>query len=156
MHRFRAGVVMALLAASIAVPTSASAQGLYGDESLPCPGARLATVQEAASASPKGSIIAGVTYVCPGDARLGISNDAGEAKIYLRSILCPPDGDNYGGMGPDETIRGLDAEFAKCAASFLKSLNSSSAGYCIREGKRSGDVDVQLHGLNQRVCQNLF
>lgn len=103
----------------------------------PCPGGHLATTQESAAASPPGSIIAGTTWVCPGDAALGINSDAGAAKTYLRSILCPPDRDNYGGMGPDETIRKLDAKFAVCAARFLKAMNTSGSPYCIREGART-------------------
>jgi hypothetical protein len=61
----------------------------------------------------------------------------GEAKQYLRSILCPPDGDNYGGTGPDGTIQGLDAKFAVCAAKFLKASQAAGINVCIREGKRT-------------------
>ena len=78
----------------------------------------IATAQEAASANPPGSIKAGETYVCPNDARLGISNEAGEAKQYLRSILCG--NSQYGGAGPDGTVQGLDSKFAVCAPKFLQ------------------------------------
>ncbi len=66
-----------------------------------------------------------------------VGQEVAQAKTYLRSILCPPDGDNYGGTGPDGTIQGLDPKFAQCAATFLKALNSSGSPYCIREGKRT-------------------
>jgi hypothetical protein len=138
MLSLRAGALSAVIGCAMMLPFFAHAQNAYPGESLPCANAHLATTQEAASASPKGSIVAGVTYVCPGDARLGISDDAGAAKTYLRSIICvPPDRDNYGGVGPDETIRGLDAKFAVCAAGFLKSVNATGRPYCISEGKRS-------------------
>jgi len=131
MQRHRIGIALAVLA--IVFPISSIANA----DLLPCPSAHVATQQEADAASPKGSIIAGYTMVCPGDAVLGISNEAGTAKDYLKTILCKPDGDNYGGVGPDETIRGLDAKFAQCAATFLKQLNSTGVPYCIAEGKRS-------------------
>ncbi len=137
MLSLRAGVISAVLGFTLVLPLFASAQNGYPGESLPCPNAHLATPQEASAASPKGSIIAGVTYVCPNDARLGINNEAGASKDYLRTILCPPDGDNYGGYGPDETIRRLDPKFAQCAATFLKSLNSSGNPYCIKEAART-------------------
>lgn len=137
MLSLRAGAISAVIGFVLTIPFIASAQNAYPGEDLPCPNAHLATPQEAAAASPKGSIIAGVTYVCPGDAALGISNAAGEAKDYLRTILCKPDDDNFGGYGPDETIRRLDPKFAQCAATFLKSLNTSGNPYCIKEGART-------------------
>jgi len=106
-------------------------------QALPCTGAHLATTQEAASANPAGSIVAGKTYVCPNDSRLGVSNDAGSAKQFLRGILCKADSDNYGGVGPDETINGLDNKFAVCAAAFLKAMQSKGENVCVKEGKRS-------------------
>lgn len=66
-----------------------------------------------------------------------VGQNEGEAKQYLRSILCPPDGDNYGGKGPDGTIQGLDGKFAVCAAKFLKSALSNGTNVCIREGART-------------------
>lgn len=134
MQLLRASIGALLLAAFVSTPSISTAQV---GAALPCPGAHFATQMEADAASPKGSIIAGVTYVCPTDAPLGINNDAGAAKDYLKTILCPPDGDNYGGYGPDETIRRLDPKFAQCAATFLKSLNTSGSPYCVREGART-------------------
>ncbi len=80
------------------------------------------------------------------DATTGQS--AGEAKQYLRSILCRATGNNFGGMGPDGTVNELDAKFAVCAAKFLKAasaqvggamplLNGGANSVCVREGKRS-------------------
>jgi hypothetical protein len=129
MREASVSVAIVALIFSIAAVANADVQ--------PCPNAHVATQQEADSASPKGSIIAGYTMVCPGDSVYGINNDAGAAKDYLKTILCPPDGDNYGGYGPEETIRRLDGKFAVCAAAMLKSLNSNGPPYCIREGART-------------------
>ncbi len=65
-----------------------------------------------------------------------VGKDDAEAKQYLRSILCKPDSDNYGGMGPDGTIQGLDAKLAVCAAAFLKTAMQGGQ-VCVKEGKRS-------------------
>jgi hypothetical protein len=92
MREASVSVAIVALIFSIAAVANADVQ--------PCPNAHVATQQEADSASPKGSIIAGYTMVCPGDSVYGINNDAGAAKDYLKTILCPPDGDNYGGYGP--------------------------------------------------------
>lgn len=128
------GIVCSMGGATLAFTPTA-----YGDAS-PCAGGAAphkASAQEAASANPAGSIVAGVTDVCPNDSRLGISNDSGAAKQYLRGILCKADGDNYGGVGPDETINGLDNKFAVCAAAFLKAVQSKGTNVCVKEGKRS-------------------
>jgi hypothetical protein len=76
-----------------------------------------------------------------------VGTAAGNAKVYLRSQLCAPDSDNYGGLGPDGTIEKLDAKFAQCAAAFLKTLNQSGTPYCIREGARS--VEKQQSYVNR-------
>lgn len=73
---------------------------------------------------------------------------AGEAKVYLKSILCTADKDNYGGHGPDGTIEQLNPKFAECAAKFLKAASAQVQGsaklrsgqpnsICIREGART-------------------
>lgn len=92
-------------------------------QTLTCAGAHLATQQEA-NAAPGGAIIAGVTYVCPADAALGISNQVGEAKQYLLSIAqglsgtqAPPDKDH---------IDKLNNTFAVCAANFLKAYTQAT------------------------------
>ena len=98
-----------------------------------CPsGTRPATADDAAVKN--GTIEIGRCYNLN---EVGIGQNAEQAKQYLRSILCPPDRDNYGGRGPDGTIRGLDAKFAVCAAKFLKSARDSGTNVCISEGARS-------------------
>jgi hypothetical protein len=76
----------------------------------------------------------------------------GEAKEYLRSILCPPDRDNYGGMGPDQTIEKLDAKFAVCAAKFLKAERSSGIDVCVREGARSVQKQQEYVSRDVLAC----
>ncbi len=95
----------------------------------------LATQQEAAAAS-GGGIIAGVTYVCPNDARLGISNSAGAAKEYLLSIAqglpgtkAPPDRNH---------IAQLNSAFAVCAAGFLKAYSQNYGAVRITSAYRDG------------------
>lgn len=104
----------ALLLSIAAIPAFTNAQ---------CAGAHLATPEEAASAS-SGGIIAGVTMVCPGDARLGVSNQVGEAKKYLLSISeglqgtqAPPTADR---------INNLNNTLAVCAANFLKAYTQTT------------------------------
>lgn len=63
--------------------------------------------------------------------------ETGQAKEYLRSTLCGSTGNNYGGMGPDGTVSGLDAKFAVCAAKFFKAATQAGIPVCLREGKRS-------------------
>lgn len=72
---------------------------------------------------------------CPDDTNAGQA--AGETKQFLKSILCSPDRDNYGGMGADDTIERLDSKFARCAAKFLKDAKNNGVSVCIREGARS-------------------
>ncbi|MEK7155925.1 MAG: hypothetical protein AAB734_03530 [Patescibacteria group bacterium] len=82
----------------------------------------------------------------PNDPNIG--TDVSEAKTYLRSILCKPDGDNFGGKGADGTIADLNPKFAQCAAKFLKEvsgqlggqkplLNGGGGSVCIKEGART-------------------
>ncbi len=81
---------------------------------------------------------------------------AGEAKKYLRSLVClaAGDRDNYGGAGPDETITKLNAGFAVCAAKFLRYASpktpgqialqgGGSAPICIREGYRTNAKQME-------------
>lgn len=62
--------------------------------------------------------------------------NVGEAKAYLRSIVCAHSKDNYGGAGPDATIQNLNPNFAVCAAKFLKAA-SAQMHVCINEGYRT-------------------
>jgi hypothetical protein len=99
---------------------------------IPCDDPHIATAADIAAGFPPGS------QVCPQDYETsGVTPQSGEAKGYLRSILCAADGDNYGGMGPDETISGLNAEFSVCAAKFLQAARVNGINVCIREGVRS-------------------
>ena len=74
--------------------------------------------------------------MCWNKSDTSVGKSEGEAKQYLSSILCAPDKDNYGGMGPQGTIQGLDGKFAVCAASFLKAANQQQR-VCVKEGARS-------------------
>lgn len=75
-----------------------------------------------------------------------VGQTTGEAKQYLRSILCK--NSNFGGAGPDGTIQQLDSKFAVCAAKFLKAASTKVSGQlplydggtnsvCVREGYRT-------------------
>ena len=114
-----------------------------------CPdGARRATSDDAAVKN--GDIKAGDCYK-PTDVGVGQSSE--ESKQYLRSILCPPDGDNYGGKGPDGTIQGLDEKFAVCAAKFLKSARDNGTNVCIREGARTVEKQNQYVQRGVIACK---
>lgn len=122
---FPAAITVGILLSGLLLygtPRYANAQGT---------GCHIATAEEVEAGAPPGR------PVCPADAEAGITDDAGQAKEFLRSILCRPDGDNYGGMGPDGTIKGLDAKFAQCAAKFLRSAIGSGIPVCVREGART-------------------
>ena len=104
----------------------------HAANNLPCDNPHTATAADIAAGYPEGSL------VCPNDyQQSGVTPQSGEAKQYLRSILCSPDKDNYGGKGPDGTIQGLDAQFSVCAAKLLKSARASGINVCVREGARS-------------------
>ncbi len=99
---------------------------------LPCDNPHTATTADIAAGYPAGS------QVCPSDYQQSeVTPESGEAKQYLRGILCSPDRDDYGGKGPDGTIQGLDAKFSICAAKFLQSARASGINVCVREGARS-------------------
>lgn len=105
-----------------------------------CPGggqSRPATPDEARSAA-AGSIVAGVTQVCPGDARLGITNDAGQAKTYLKSLP------RTGSATQDQNIDQIQNAFAICAANFLKAYQQRYGTVTIRSGYRSAAYDAQM------------
>ncbi len=74
---------------------------------------------------------------------VNVGADAGQAKQYLRSKLCSATGNNYGGMGPDGTVQGLDTKFAECAAAFFKAAETQGIPVCLREGKRSVEKQEQ-------------
>lgn len=99
---------------------------------LPCDNPHTATAADIAAGYPAGS------QVCPSDYQQSeVTPQSGEAKQYLRGILCSPDRDDYGGKGPDGTILGLDPKFSICAAKFLQSARASGINVCVREGARS-------------------
>lgn len=79
--------------------------------------------------------------------------DPGEAKQYLRTILCPQDGDNYGGKGAEGTIQGLDGQFAVCAAKFLKAAKQEGINVCIREGARTVEKQQQYVARGVIACK---
>ena len=111
--------------------------------------AHLATAQEAASANPAGSIQAGVTYVCPDDARLGISDQVGTARMYLKSQK------RTGTATNDQNMDALDKTFAVCASYFLKDFQQLYGPITIRSAYRSSAYDAQMC-RNNRACGNLM
>jgi len=122
MYRVGLFIGFSFLIASV-LPESALAQSfrcLDGSQS------HTATAQEAASAQ-NGSIIAGVSQVCPGDAQSGIDPQVGQAKIDLSSLRC----------STKVKIEDLSDKFAICADKFMQQLRQSSPRACIRSAYRS-------------------
>lgn len=98
------------------------------------------------------------THWIPGQPYVG--QEVGEAKTYLKNVLCRPDGDNYGGYGPDGTVDNLNPDFAKCAAKFIRDYSSQLQGamplrsggsnpICLKEGART--VQKQNEYANRGV-----
>lgn len=109
MHVFIALVLVLIAPLSV---NAQSAKCVGGVQSHP------ATAAEAAAAT-DGSIIAGVTQVCPTDAAVGISADAGSAKEYLYSISTKTNtADKY-------HISQLNSTFAVCAAAYAKAYTQA-------------------------------
>lgn len=75
--------------------------------------------------------------ICPNDTAAGITQQVGEAKQYLRSILCQGRPGNFGGAGPDLTVERLNDPFAVCAANFLKFAQQQGQNVCLNEGYRT-------------------
>lgn len=98
-------------------------------------GCHVATAAEAATAQ-NGSIIAGKSYVCPNDLKVGITNDVGEAKKYLNTLPkrplsnCAPPTENNVNM--------LDNGFAVCAAAFFKAYTAQYGTVYITSAFRNG------------------
>lgn len=111
---------LALLLCTLAVTQVSYSQGS---------GCHTATSADEAQGWPKGA------QVCARDEKAGISQEAGEAKKYLKSILCP--GGSYGGAGPDGTVDKLNPSFAQCAATFLKEEKQKMPELCLNEGYRT-------------------
>lgn len=124
----RAVFFLITLFATFYIPAIASAQTCPQPGEVPI----TASTREAATAAGIPS-----TSSCWNPSNKDAGADAGEAKKYLRTILCKADGDNYGGMGPDGTIQNLSGKFAVCAAKFLKKANDAGMQACIREGART-------------------
>ena len=76
----------------------------FADDCSKIPGARPATKEDLPN-MPEAIRQIGRCWN-PSDPNVG--STAGEAKQYLKSILCTPDGDNYGGAGPEATIDELN------------------------------------------------
>lgn len=83
----------------------------------------------------------------PNNAYIGAS--VGEAKVFLRSIVCVNSRDNYGGAGPDATIQKLNPNFAVCAAKFLKAA-SAQMSVCINEGYRTNEKQREYYERYQK------
>ncbi|MCR4325976.1 MAG: D-alanyl-D-alanine carboxypeptidase family protein [Patescibacteria group bacterium] len=112
----------------------------------PNPGERPATAEDLplmkAAGFPDDYLVIGSCWK-PTDPNIGQA--AGQAKEYLRSILCKVDGDNYGGAGADGTIQGLDAKFAQCATNFIKSASQNGIPVCVKEGYRTPEKQNEYY-----------
>ncbi len=134
MHRARISLllILALLIALPAYAAEVSSDGCFPGEvpitSATRPMARAAGLPDE------------ITCWKPQDPNIGLN--VGTAKVYLRSVLCGSDRDDFGGAGADGTIEGLNSGFAVCAASFLKAASSEMA-VCIREGFRTNEKQSQ-------------
>lgn len=138
-------VALALCAGSLLADT---AQAL----SFQCPDGQMshpATPMEARSVT-NGTIVAGVTQVCPGDARLGISNDAGSAKEFLNSLPKRP----MSNCAPPtrENIDSLNGTFAICAANFLRAYQAYG-GVAITSAFRDGTTGTAGDGSGRSANQ---
>lgn len=145
MRLFVPFILLQILLASSALMTiprtAASAECLRPGEVLITPENRAAAT---AGGTPE-------NYPCwiPGQPYLG--QDAGQAKQYLRQILCKSNGDSFGGAGPDGTIQNLNPQFAVCAAQFLKFANETlGVPTCIKEGFRT------VQKQNEYVARGAF
>lgn len=133
-----------LLATFMGTFVNAQAQG-------PCPNGEVA-ITDATRAQAKAAGIPD-TSPCWNPSSQYAGQDIGESKQFLRSILCPPDGDNYGGKGPDGTIEGLDGKFSVCAAKFLKAAQGAGINVCVREGARSVEKQNQYVARGVIACK---
>lgn len=133
-----------LLVSFTATFVDAQAQG-------PCPNGEV-SITDATRAQAKAAGIPD-TSPCWNPNSQYAGQDIGESKQFLRSILCPPDGDNYGGKGPDGTIEGLDGKFSVCAAKFLKAAQSAGINVCVREGARSVEKQNQYVARGVIACK---
>ncbi len=140
MHRARISVV---LAAVLLVAPVAYAEGIEFSEVTTtavagCPGLPAGNVP-ITSETRAAATIAGVPLDSPcwNPKFAPVGEDAGKAKLYLRTKLCGSDRDNYGGAGADGTITGLGTNFAICAAAFIKAASAQIPSLCIREGYRT-------------------
>lgn len=106
-----------------------------------CTNPHKATADEAASAQ-NGAIIAGVTEICPGDVRLGISGDVGKAREELAAMRC----------GNNVNTQQLGPKFAICASRFMKALREKSPGSCIESAFRD---PAQQAAACKNICGQL-
>ncbi len=140
---YRARIFVVLATALLVAPLAHAEELHFVDESvvrnttiIDCsslPGT-VPITPETRSAARQAGIPDSVSCWNPKDINVGAA--VGEAKVYLRSMLCGSDRDGYGGAGADGTITGLNAKFAVCAAAFIKAA-SAQMSLCIREGFRT-------------------
>jgi hypothetical protein len=97
-----------------------------------------------AKAATDNSITAGVTYLCPNDARIGISNESGAAKEYLSSHACAQTiHTGIAAACPAGTrslhIDGLASQFAVYAANYMKKFEAQNGQntICVRDAYRA-------------------
>ena len=108
--------------------------------------AHLARPQEASSVE---GITVGVTYVCPADAALGISNTVGSAKDYLKKLP------RTGSAATDSNVDQLNNTFAVCATNFFKEYQQRYGGVTLTSAYRSPEYDAKMC-INNSGCGALM
>src|SRR4051812_39174527 len=95
-----------LLCALLLVPLFSVPGGARAEELGGCLAGQIPITTETRATATEAGVPPSSACWNPSDPNVGLA--AGTAKVYLKSILCSPDGDNYGGEGPDGTIEKLD------------------------------------------------
>lgn len=135
MHRTCTTATVSTLVLSLLVPSLAFAVGETPSAAGGCPtGTVLITAATRAQAT-----AAGIpeSSNCWDPKNTAVGAEAGDAKRTLRGLLCPPNSNNYGGAGPEQTIEKLNPAFAGCAAKFLSDAKQRMPSLCLREGYRT-------------------
>src|SRR4051812_27337669 len=116
MRKIATFILAAGLSTTVALLPSVS----YGVATRTCANgstSHAATQQEADSAN-AGGIIVGETQLCPEDAALGVTAQAGQAKEFLNTTWCGGKPGAAGGYVSN--VEQLDAKFAVCIANFVR------------------------------------
>lgn len=149
----RTSIAIVVFCALTTLPFGLSAEETTASE-VACLGNDVPITAETRDEATAAGIPQGRNCWNPKDPNTGYA--VGEAKKYLRSVLClaAGDRDNYGGAGPEDTITKLNAGFSLCAAKFLRYASprtpgqialrdGGSAPICIREGYRTNEKQME-------------